>query len=695
MPWYSTGTVAVTNGSTAVTADGSKFIGNVKPGDIFAVLNDGHIYEIDQIVSSTQLTLKRPYAGANGTGLGYDIIPSATFLKSLAAQVADLIALYNAVPQGVADSAASAEAAAKSATASANSATAAASSKDAAAASATASANSASAAALSESHASTSEANAAASKGAAATSAANAKTAEVNAADSASAAKTAETNAKASESVTSASQAAAAAAAANAKTSETNAAASQSAATTAASNAKASETNAAASKNAAAMSASNAKTSETNAAASANSIGNAETNAKASADAAAKSATDAAASAAVASGAMTNALTKANNLSDVADKAAARSNLDVPTNAALATKVSKAGDTMTGPLTLASTSDWSPLFLSANGYVPRIQADNTSKSINFVNGANTAANMWILDNGQVSVRGNLTVGGTAYAGGNNATVAPDGNVWGTKWGGWLADWMTNNKVNRGGDTMWGRLSLTGPNWQADLGLRSGSNDNTWTYLRARQSGGIDVINNAYNMITWALDDWGNMFTRGMHVMQTNGNLFCQYRNAWMSDILNDLYNRDDSKIDWGNANARWNNSWQVADHLFEARWDGRSINMFIDHTFVAYVASNASDMRLKTNIAPTQEDSLGKVNALAFKQFDWRSDGRQQSLGLIAQQAKTVDESFVRQSPGDRLDPSTCPMMLDTNALLLTALHAIQQLSAEVSALKAQLVPAA
>ncbi|KVG96356.1 hypothetical protein WS83_03075 [Burkholderia sp. MSMB2042] len=255
----------------------------------------------------------------------------------------------------------------------------------------------------------------------------------------------------------------------------------------------------------------------------------------------------------------------------------------------------------------------------------------------------------------------------------------------------------NSKLNRGGDTMAGRLSLSGSNWQADLGLRSGSNDNTWTYLRARQSGGIDIINNAYNMITWALDDWGNMFTRGMHVMQPNGNLFCQYRNAWMSDILNDLYNRDDSKIDWGNANARWNNSWQVADHLFEARWDGGAgnVNMFIDHTFVAYVARNVSDMRLKTNIAPTQEDSLGKVNALAFKQFDWRRDGKRQSLGLIAQQAKTVDESFVYRPPGDTLDPTTSPLTLDTNALLLTALHAIQQLSAEVSTLKAQLAPAA
>ncbi|CAJ6881310.1 phage-related tail fiber protein [Burkholderia pseudomallei] len=554
MPWYSTGTVAVTNGSTAVTADGSKFIGNVKPGDIFAVVNDGHIYEIDQIVSATQLTLKRPYAGADGTGLGYDIIPSATFLKSLAAQVADLIALYNAVPQGVADSAASAEAAAKSAAAAANSATAAASSKDAAAASATASAKSASAAALSEAHASTSEANAAASKGAAATSATNAKTAESNAANSAAAAKTSETNAKASESVTSASQAAAAAAATNAKTSETNAAASQSAAATAASNAKASETNAAASKNAAATAASNAKTSETNAAASANSIGNAETNAKASADAAAKSAKDAAASAAVASGAMTNALTKANNLSDVTDKAAARSNLDVPSNAALTdlsnSKVDKAGGRVTGPLTLGSTTNYSRTVWDANGYTPSIQADKAANQIGFVNAANSAYNLWVYDGGQVATRGSLTVGGSSVGGGSNATYATDGNVYGSVWGGWLSNWLNANKASRAGETIFGRYVFSNQGWQADLALHNWrSGQDAWVYLRARDGGGLEVINSAYNAVPWNVSNDGETWqSNNLHVggatFQTDGNVIIPGRGT-------NLFSWLDNKVDHG------------------------------------------------------------------------------------------------------------------------------------------------
>ncbi|MEX3614379.1 MAG: hypothetical protein VB141_11650 [Burkholderia gladioli] len=106
--------------------------------------------------------------------------------------------------------------------------------------------------------------------------------------------------------------------------------------------------------------------------------------------------------------------------------------------------VSKAGDTMTGPLTLSSTTTWSPLVLSAKGYAPRIQANNSSQTIDIVNAANNTANLSVFDGGQVSTRGNLTVGGATYAGGNNATIAPDGNVWGTMWGGWLRAWLDSN-----------------------------------------------------------------------------------------------------------------------------------------------------------------------------------------------------------------------------------------------------------
>lgn len=208
MTWYTTGTVAVTNGSTDVIATGTQFITNTKPGDIFVVLTDGMIYEIDEIVSATQLKLKRAYAGSTGDGLQYEVVPTASYLKTLANQVADLIALYTKVPEEVAASASaasdSAKAAATSAATAASSASGAIAAKAAAATSETNAANSASAAAASETAAATSEFNAALSAStasrkaeAAAASAAATATSAVNAASSAAAAATSEQNAAA------------------------------------------------------------------------------------------------------------------------------------------------------------------------------------------------------------------------------------------------------------------------------------------------------------------------------------------------------------------------------------------------------------------------------------------------------------------------------------------------------------------
>ncbi|WP_080492124.1 tail fiber domain-containing protein [Burkholderia ubonensis] len=604
MTWYTTGTVAMTNGSADVIATGAQFITNTKPGDIFVVLTDGMIYEIDEIVSATQLKLKRAYAGSTGDGLQYEVVPTASYLKTLATQVSDLIALYTNVPAEVA-------------------------------ASASAAADSAKAAAADASAAASSASDAAASKAAAAASATNA----ANAAAAATASKEA------------------------AATSEANTASSVSAATSKASDA--------------AASAAAAETSATKAASSA-------TAAASSATAAAKSEQNVAA-------AITGTLKDTNNLSDVADKAAARVNLDVPGNAALNAvrdaKVSKTGDTIEGVVRVMGKTAYELQFQCTDAGAPsglwRIWggaggAINVMRNTAAAGDFSTITTPFLIDREDVarfSVR-------PTWAG---TTPWDSGNF------------DPNYKLNRGGDSMWGRLTLDAPNWQADLALSDRSpNGGSWTYIRARHGGGLDVINSAYNAIPFAIDDWGNVFLRGLHVMQTNGNLFCQYRNAWMSDILNDLYSRDDSKIDWGNANDRWNQTVQRDPaNVHRYWWDGgnRRVIISIDGQSVAYVASNLSDMRLKTNIAATREDSLSKVNAIKFKEFDWRDSGKHQRLGVIAQQAKLLDESFVYQPPGDPLDPTKSPMMLDANSMLLTALHAIQQLSAKVDDLERRLAP--
>ena len=91
--WYRTGTVSVTNGSTTVTGSGTSWIAGVGIGEAFYG-PDGRIYEIANIVSATQLTLGSAYLGSNQTGQSYQIVPTQSYIRDLAAQAAQLVADY-------------------------------------------------------------------------------------------------------------------------------------------------------------------------------------------------------------------------------------------------------------------------------------------------------------------------------------------------------------------------------------------------------------------------------------------------------------------------------------------------------------------------------------------------------------------------------------------------------------------------
>ena len=72
MSWYRTGTVAVTNGSKTVTGVGTLFTTAVNVGDAFALVDanlnpTGAWYEVDVVVSNTEITLKQSYAGTTGS----------------------------------------------------------------------------------------------------------------------------------------------------------------------------------------------------------------------------------------------------------------------------------------------------------------------------------------------------------------------------------------------------------------------------------------------------------------------------------------------------------------------------------------------------------------------------------------------------------------------------------------------------
>jgi hypothetical protein len=76
MSWYRTGTVAVTNGSKTVTGVGTLWTTAVNAGDAFALVDanlnpTGAWYEVEAVVSNTEITLKQSYAGTTGSNKQY------------------------------------------------------------------------------------------------------------------------------------------------------------------------------------------------------------------------------------------------------------------------------------------------------------------------------------------------------------------------------------------------------------------------------------------------------------------------------------------------------------------------------------------------------------------------------------------------------------------------------------------------
>lgn len=96
MAWYRTGTASLTNGSTTVTGSGTDWVTGAAVGEGFYG-PDGRVYEIAAITSSTGLTLGSSYLGTTASGQTYQIIPSQSYIRDLAAAAAQLVADYAAV----------------------------------------------------------------------------------------------------------------------------------------------------------------------------------------------------------------------------------------------------------------------------------------------------------------------------------------------------------------------------------------------------------------------------------------------------------------------------------------------------------------------------------------------------------------------------------------------------------------------
>ncbi len=85
---YSTGTVTVVNGSTAVTGSGTVWGDIVNEGDLFTI-DDDKFYYVAALNSDTSLTLDKPYAESSASGITYRVMlnTAAHFPSDVAAKV--------------------------------------------------------------------------------------------------------------------------------------------------------------------------------------------------------------------------------------------------------------------------------------------------------------------------------------------------------------------------------------------------------------------------------------------------------------------------------------------------------------------------------------------------------------------------------------------------------------------------------
>lgn len=94
--WYRNGSCTVQNSLTKITGVNTYWLNaNIKPGDMFS-LDGSKFYEIDAVVSNTELTLKTPYLGETTSNTAYMVIRNftATLAAETAAKVTEIVAKH-------------------------------------------------------------------------------------------------------------------------------------------------------------------------------------------------------------------------------------------------------------------------------------------------------------------------------------------------------------------------------------------------------------------------------------------------------------------------------------------------------------------------------------------------------------------------------------------------------------------------
>ncbi len=120
-------------------------------------------------------------------------------------------------------------------------------------------------------------------------------------------------------------------------------------------------------------------------------------------------------------------------------------------------------------------------------------------------------------------------------------------------------WVREYAVSIAAPRMQGRPVVDRDGWQADIGLHNKRpGQDAWVYLRARDGGGLEIINSAYNGIPWNCSNDGETWQgSSLHVggatLQADGNIF---GGVWGGPLSTYVDSRLNGKANAG-ARVQW------------------------------------------------------------------------------------------------------------------------------------------
>ena len=98
--WYRTGTINITNGSATVTGINTHFLtAGIETGATLRVDGQPYACEVEAVISDTELSLEKVYAGPTAEGASYSIDRNfqATTNAELAAKITALLEGYSTI----------------------------------------------------------------------------------------------------------------------------------------------------------------------------------------------------------------------------------------------------------------------------------------------------------------------------------------------------------------------------------------------------------------------------------------------------------------------------------------------------------------------------------------------------------------------------------------------------------------------